>query len=45
MPCRTLCGAFLVKSIPKNIPKTLKMAHKKLFEDERLLKKNEGEGL
>ena len=42
MPYRKLCKAFLVKSIPKNIPKAPKMAHKKLFEGERLLEKNEG---
>jgi hypothetical protein len=31
MPCRTLCKAFLVKSIPKNIPKTRKWPNKKLL--------------
>ncbi len=31
MPCRTLCKAFLVKSIPKNIPILRKTRQKKLL--------------
>ena len=37
----TLQGIFS-KKYPKNIPKTPRMAHKKLFEDERLFAKDEG---
>ena len=42
MPCRTLCKAFLVKSIPKNIPKTRKVAHKKSLAVGQLFAKERG---
>ena len=40
IPYRALCKGFFIKSGPKNVPKMRKVAHKKLFEDERLLEKD-----